>query len=248
MLHGFNHHAEAFVRNIATVAEAGYRVVAIDLPGFGRSGVPEMAYSLRGYSDFVAELLDALSVDRAHLVGSSMGGAISLRTAIDHPARVASVTAVDTAGIFARVPRVWSLAATPLARLVLKPFMGRRRLLFESHRRAYHDPTLASAEQVDVMAEAYTQPGYRDHILGMAQSMFGAPDSDLLWDHLPDLRTPVLVVWGRQDRTIPVSHAYRAVHRIPGAELVIYDRCGHLPMYEKADEFNRDLIEFISRS
>jgi 4,5:9,10-diseco-3-hydroxy-5,9,17-trioxoandrosta-1(10),2-diene-4-oate hydrolase len=176
-----------------------------------------------------------------------MGGAIALRTAIDHPERVLTVTAVDAAGMFAAVPWLWSMAATPVARFLMRPFIGHRRLLFESHRRAYHDQSLASTDQVDVMAEAYLQPGYRDHILAMGETMFTAPSDHMVWEHLPALRMPVLVVWGRQDRTLPVSHAYRAAHRIPGAELVIYDRCGHLPMYEQAEQFNRDLTAFLSR-
>ena len=97
------------------------------------------------------------------------------------------------------------------------------------------------------MAEAYAQPGYKDHILGMAQSMLLAPEEEMLWDALPGIKQPVLIIWGRQDRTIPVRHAYRAAQRIPSSEVIIYDRCGHLPMYEKADQFNHDLGEFLAR-
>src|SRR5258708_32984409 len=97
------------------------------------------------------------------------------------------------------------------------------------------------------MAEAYAQPGYKDHILGMAESMLLAPEGELLWDALPTIKAPVLIVWGRQDRTIPVRHAYRAAQRLPSAEVVIYDECGHLPMYEKADDFNRALTAFLAR-
>lgn len=248
LVHGFNHHAEAWVRNIHVLAAAGYRVIALDLPGFGRSGVPRMRYSLRGYSEFIISFLDALEVGRAHLVGSSMGGAIVLKTAIDNPGRVISVTAVDAAGMFNTAPRTWALAANPLVRAALRPLMGHRRLLEWSHARAYHDQRLSSARQVDVMERAYTQPGYRDHILGMAQTMLLDPEDGLLWDQLPALKTPVLVVWGRQDRTLPVAHAYRAAQRIRGAQLKIYDRCGHLPMYEQADAFNRDLLVFVQNS
>jgi 4,5:9,10-diseco-3-hydroxy-5,9,17-trioxoandrosta-1(10),2-diene-4-oate hydrolase len=68
-----------------------------------------------------------------------------------------------------------------------------------------------------------------------------------LWSALPTITAPVLIVWGRQDRTISVQHAYRAAQRIPSAEIVIYDKCGHLPMYEKPVEFNRDLDDFLAR-
>jgi pimeloyl-ACP methyl ester carboxylesterase len=247
LVHGFNHHAEAWIRNIAPIAQAGFRVIAIDLPGFGRSGMPPMRYSLKGYSAFLERLLDALELDRAHLVGNSMGGAIVLRTALDHPSRVISVTGVDSAGMFDAVPRVWTLAATPVARLLMRPFLGNRTLIQQSHRRAYHDGRLSSPLQVDRIAEAYLQPGYKEHIMAMAESMFLAPEDELLWSRLPRIATPTLIVWGRQDRTLPVAHGYRAAHRIPGSELVIYDRCGHLPMYEKPDEFNRDLVAFLRR-
>lgn len=248
LVHGFNHHAEAWVRNIQVLAAAGYRVIALDLPGFGRSGIPRMRYSLRGYSEFMTTFLDAMEIGRAHLVGSSMGGAIVLRTAIDNPDRVISVTAVDPAGMFSSLPRTWALAANPVVRAALRPLIGHRRLLEWSHARAYHDQTLSSARQVDVMEQAYTQPGYRDHILGMAETMLLKPDGGLLWEQLPGLEMPVLVVWGRQDRTLPVTHAYRAAQRIPGAIVKIYDRCGHLPMYEQADAFNRDLLAFLKKS
>ncbi len=247
LLHGYNHHAEAWVRNIGPLAAAGWRVIALDLPGFGRSGVPEMRYSLPGYADFMVEFLDALGIGSAHLVGSSMGGAIALRLAVDHPDRARTITGVDAAGFFTSIPRFWSIAANPVVKTLIRPFLGQPRLLQWSHSRAYYDSTLSSTDQTDLMAEAYTQPGYKDHILGMAESMLLAPEGELLWDALPAITAPVLIVWGRQDRTIPVSHAYRAAQRLPSAEVVIYDECGHLPMYEKPDDFNRDLLDFLTR-
>ena len=246
LVHGFNHHAEAWVRNIDALVEAGHRVVALDLPGFGRSGVPRMRYSLAGYAKFLVAFMDVLDIEQAHLVGSSMGGAIVLKAAIEEPRRVLTVTGVDPAGMFNTVPRTWALAGHPVVRAALRPLMGRRRLLEWSHARAYHDPKLSTPRQVDIMAEAYTQPGYKDHILGMAETMLLNPDGGLLWDDLPRLRRPALIVWGRQDRTLPVQHAYRAAHRVPAAELRIYDNCGHLAMYEQATTFNRDLLEFIA--
>jgi len=206
-----------------------------------------MHYSLAGYAQFLAAFMDAVDIPRAHLVGSSMGGAIVLKTAIESPERAISVTGVDPAGMFQEVPRVWALAGHPVARAVLRPLMGRRWLLERSHARAYHDQKLSTPLQVDLMAEAYSQPGYRDHILGMAESMLLDPDGGTLWDDLPRLQRPALIVWGRQDRTLPVQHAYRAAHRVPGAELRIYDNCGHLPMYERAEAFNRDLLDFLRR-
>jgi pyruvate dehydrogenase E2 component (dihydrolipoamide acetyltransferase) len=247
LLHGYNHHAEAWVRNIVPLAGTGRRVIALDLPGFGRSGIPRMRYSLAGYSAFLVAFMDALGIDAAHLVGSSMGGAIALRVGVDHPGRVWTVTGVDPAGIFTSVPRAWSIAANPVAKLLIRPFLGQKRLLEWSHSRAYFDSSISSTEQTDLMAEAYTQPGYKDHILGMAESMLLAPEEELLWNALPGIKPAVLIVWGRQDRTISVQHAYRAAQRIPSAEVVIYDRCGHLPMYEKAEEFNSDLAAFLAR-
>lgn len=248
LVHGFNHHAEAWVRNVDALVAAGFRVVALDLPGFGRSGVPRMNYSLAGYAGFLVSFLEELGIKKAHLVGHSMGGAIVLKTAIEEPRRVISVTGVDPAGMFSTVPTTWALAGHPVVRAALRPLLGRRRLLEWSHARAYHDPGLSTARQVDIMAEAYAQPGYREHILDMAQTMLLKPDGGLLWDDLPRLRRPALIVWGRQDRTVPLQHAYRAAHRVPAAELRIYDNCGHIAMYEQSTAFNRDLLDFIRRA
>ena len=88
LLHGFNHHADAWERNIAPIAAAGYRVIAIDLPGFGRSGVPEMSYSLRGYAGFVGELLDAPRSTPPTSSANSMG--VRSRCAPPSTTRVAS--------------------------------------------------------------------------------------------------------------------------------------------------------------
>lgn len=248
LVHGFNHHAEAWVRNVDALVAAGFRVVALDLPGFGRSGVPRMNYSLAGYARFLVSFMDVVGIKKAHLVGHSMGGAIVLKTAIEEPRRVTSVTGVDPAGMFSSVPATWALAGHPVVRAALRPLLGRRRLLEWSHARAYHDPRLSTARQVDIMAEAYAQPGYREHILDMAQTMLLKPEGGLLWDDLPRLRRPALIVWGRQDRTVPLQHAYRAAHRVPAAELRIYDNCGHLAMYEQSRAFNRDLLDFIRRA
>src|SRR5258708_35667893 len=124
LLHGSNHHAEAWVRNIGPLAAAGWRVIALDLPGFGRSGVPEMRYSLPGYADFMVEFLDALGIGSAHLVGSSMGGAIALRLAVDHPDRARPLTRGGAARFFTSHPRVWSIAANPLVQTLIRPFLG----------------------------------------------------------------------------------------------------------------------------
>ena len=248
MLHGFNHHAGAFVRNIADVAAAGHRVIVPDLPGFGRSGVPEMRYSLQGYADFVAELAAALDLSSLHLVGNSMGGAIALRTAIDHPGLVRSVTGIDPAGMFSSVPVAWTLASNRLVQRVLRPFLGNRRLIDEGHRRAYHDPSLFDRGQTNRIAEAWKQPGYAEHILGMAESMLLAPANELLWQRLPEVSVPVLIAWGREDRTLPLRQAYHAAQRMPHAELRIYDNSGHLPMYEEAEAFNADLVDFLERA
>lgn len=247
LLHGWDHHAEAWVRNIVPLAEAGYRVVAPDLPGFGRSGMPRIDYTLRGYSRLITRMLDALDIDRAVFVGSSMGGAVSIKTAVDHPERVGAVVGVDPAGIFDQAPRFMSLLSSPFLRFAVRPFVGRRRIVEESHKNAYFDRTLASPLQVDLIAQAHRQPGYREHFITMAGSLTANPMQGRLWDALPSLDLPVLIVWGRQDRALSVQMAYRAAQRVPRSELVIYDRCGHLPMYEKADEFNRDLTDFLQR-
>jgi 4,5:9,10-diseco-3-hydroxy-5,9,17-trioxoandrosta-1(10),2-diene-4-oate hydrolase len=251
LLHGFNDHAEAFTRNIIPIAAAGHRVVALDLPGFGRSGLPNMRYSLLGFAQALLDFMEALGIERAHLVGSSMGGAIALRTALQQPDRVQSVVAVNTAGMFARPPWAWRLGVNPVAkalfRPLVRPLIGRADVIARSHRRAYYDHTLPVEHHTEVAAAAFAQAGYKDHFLRMIETLWATPEKETLWEGLPRLTTPVLVIWGRQDRTLPLRHGYRAIHRIPHAEFIVYDRCGHLPMFERAEDFNRDVVAFLAK-
>src|SRR5258708_22373502 len=113
LLHGYNHHAEAWIRNIGPLVAAGWRVIALDLPGFGRSGVPAMRYSLPGYAGFLADFLDTLGIGSAHLVGSSMGGAIPPRLAVGPPDRGHSVPLLHAARFFTTRPPYWAIAANP---------------------------------------------------------------------------------------------------------------------------------------
>jgi 4,5:9,10-diseco-3-hydroxy-5,9,17-trioxoandrosta-1(10),2-diene-4-oate hydrolase len=149
--------------------------------------------------------------------------------------------------MYAEAPRFFWLLTSPIIRVAMRPFIGRRRIVVESHKNAYFDKTLSSPLQVDLISEAHLQPGYREHFMNMAQSLTAASDQQVMWDQLPGIRQPVLIAWGRQDRALPVQHAYSAAQHMPGSELVLYDRCGHLAMYEKAEDFNRDLVDFLQR-
>jgi 4,5:9,10-diseco-3-hydroxy-5,9,17-trioxoandrosta-1(10),2-diene-4-oate hydrolase len=180
-----------------------------------------------------------------------MGGAIALRAALQWPDRVGSVVAADAAGMFATTPWIWRLGASPLAkalaRPLMRPFLGRAQLIDRSHRRAYFDQTLPVEHHTAITTAAFAQPGYKDHFLQMMETLWGMPEKETLWDALPRLTTPVLVIWGRQDRTLPLQHGYRAIYRMPHAEFIVYDRCGHLPMFERADDFNRDVAAFLAK-
>src|SRR5258708_28518278 len=163
LLHGYNHHAEAWIRNIGPLAAAGWRVIALDLPGFGRSGVPAMRYSLPGYAGFLVDFLDTLGVGSAHLVGSSMGGAIALRMAVDHPDRVPTVTGVDAAGFFTSVPWFWSIAANPVVKTLVRPLLGQRRLLPWARSPAFHHSTLSFNQPSRPVGRAFPPPRAKDH-------------------------------------------------------------------------------------
>jgi len=191
-------------------------VVALDLPGFGGSEQPADL----GFGDLVAvvpALLDALDVERASLVGNSLGGAVAATVAALHPDRVPALVLIDAAGFqrdLGDLPAVLRVAvADPtglLAGLPLKRPLTRVALL-----RVFHDDSRVT----DARVAEYVAPLLRPGAVASLRSLLETPPARLesLREALPGIRAPTLVVWGREDAWIPVSHAERFAEVIPDA-------------------------------
>jgi len=214
VLPGWGAHIEA-VGPILAALEGSPDLIALDLPGFGESDPPQQAWDVDSYARFMIDFLDGLGVRRAHLIGHSHGGRVSIALAADEPERVGRLILVDSAGIPPK--RGWQyrrrVALAKLGRLIAKVGGGRGRRLQEQLR-----ARVASRDYLEA-SEA---------MRGTFRAVIAAD----LSDRLPRIAAPTLLVWGDGDEDTPLWMAYRMEDLIPDAGLVILEGAGH---YSYAD-------------
>lgn len=254
MIHGVGGWAENWREVMTPIAETGRRAIAVDLPGFGESDAPGRVshFGPRGafYPAFVRALLDELGIASAHLVGNSMGGAVAFMSAVTMPDRVRSLTLAASGGLGTDIALFLRLATLPGV-VTLSRLFGRRDSAAEVLRTCFFDPARVPA----TMYEEAGRYGLRSfpefvHALRSGVTIRGVRRSlRAEWiAAAPRYGGPVLVVWGREDAVLPISHLADAKSVFPQAEVAVIERCGHLPMIEQTDAFLRALLPFLARS
>jgi pimeloyl-ACP methyl ester carboxylesterase len=248
LIHGLAVSADIWMYNVGPLAKQ-HRVYVPDLVGFGRSDKPGPSFSPFDYTLFLDEFLNSLNLDRVSLVGQSLGGGIALHYALRFPERVDRLILSDSAGLGKEV--IWTL------RMLSLPFVGE---LFSRPSRkgvefvfklAVHDHSLIDDDFVGLYYDFFSQPGFRVFFLRLLRQIVNIHGArvevlDPIRNNLSRIAQPVLITWGDKDRVLPVKHAYFAKKRLPDSRLKIFKGCGHIPFFEKADEFNRLALEFLS--
>lgn len=246
LIHGLAHSIHGWRKNIGPLARAGYRVMAIDLPGFGWSDKPG-DYSLDLYVAVLRDWLRLHCIDEAALVGNSMGGLISAAYSAAVPEQVWATVLVDPAG-FAREQRwLFRLARMAPTRWVV-PHRATERMVRRALRYVYFDRTLIEDDEVSRAVELASQPGYRDALVAILRgttTLRGMRPAMGLGRLPEQVTTPTLVIWGDHDRLVPVSHARKVQELIPGSELTILENAGHSPQMEVPDAFNERVLRFL---
>ncbi|MCA8101557.1 alpha/beta fold hydrolase [Burkholderia contaminans] len=226
-----------FKHNVPAFAAAGYRAIVVDLPGYGQSSKPaDVAYTLDFFVDALHAQLTALGIGPAVLLGNSLGGAIALKYALDHPDDVDGLIMMAPGGV---EDRDTYFRMEGIQRMV-KLFTNRQMnddTMHELLTLLVHDPAIVTdalvAERMKVCVEQPTE----------VLSTMSVPN---LTDALGDLRTPVLGFWGTDDRFNPVGGALKFLERCRDARFVLMNRCGHWVMVEHADYFNRECLDFLA--
>jgi pimeloyl-ACP methyl ester carboxylesterase len=248
LIHGLTATHRYWKQNLDALA-ARRRVIALDLPGFGRSHKPDADYSIDFFVRELVGFLDGIGVARASLVGNSMGGHIAMATALAAPDRVDKLVLVDPAGVHP-FP-AWMLRGAALAfglaatanRLTRPPRVPRPfvQALFTA---VFPTRPDLAARYADAYARAIASPEYALHVRSAVRAARGVTRRPL-HRRLHALRAPTLIMWGGQDWLLPVTAA-RLLHRlIPHARLVIYSQSGHCPMVDQPDRWNRDVLAFL---
>ena len=249
LLHGAGDNALDW-RWVMPALAATHRVYAPDLPGSPDSARPAADYSPGFFERFVAGFLDALDIERAAMVGNSLGGLVAVRLALSAPARVTALVLVDSAGLGRAVNPVFtsvnvpglSEAAMPLWRTPIGAYQrawGRAALLFAR-------PGGVPREWLAEQRRLALSPGYLEaHLTALRAQVSPGGQREVLVDQLSLLKMPTLVVWGARDRVFPESQARDAAARLHEGSLAVIPDCGHMPHVECPDLFVAALDEFF---
>jgi pimeloyl-ACP methyl ester carboxylesterase len=249
LIHGFTASNFVWKDVLLPIVESGFRVLAPDLVGFGFSEKPKHAeYTIDAQARMIVGLMEQLGIERATLVGSSYGGAVAATCALDYPERVERLVMVD-AVINDDVKRrfLLRLAASPLIGNFLSPLMlGSRKLVQQQLRNGYapgnrhlFDEQRAIAHHRPLRA-ASTQ---RATLLTLRRWNAGRIEQEA-----HRIKQPTLLIWGEVDPEIPLAHGRRLFEQIEDSQLIVFRRCGHMPMEEYPREFAEVLIDFCRTS
>jgi 2-hydroxy-6-oxonona-2,4-dienedioate hydrolase len=237
LLHGLGGNSSNWAFNFAALSQK-YRVIAPDQVGFGRSDKPLISYRVGTYADFLDKFLEGLGVERASLVGNSMGGWIAALYALKYPKRVERLVLVDAAGF--APPKEFDLSAlsglNPSTREQAKYLMG---LVF-------FNPLMKSDAAVDATLTARMTAGDGYTIQSLVESIYRG--EDVLDGKLAAVKQPTLIIWGREDGLTPLAREGEKFRReLPSAQFVVLDNCGHVPQVEKSAEFNAAVLKFLAQ-
>lgn len=248
LLHGLGASLESWWYNVEPLGEA-HRVYAPDLVYFGKSDKPRHAPTQEDFVRFVTDFMDAHGLERATLVGNSFGGAVACRTALDCPERVEGLVLVNPAGFGREL--VWWLRLRSVLSLTM-PQRPSRHIVELALRQVFHDTRCVGDDFLDAWLEVTRTPGLHEayqRVIRQGVDWRGVKPVVLqeIRDAAVHVRAPTLIVWGKQDRILPVEHARVAREKISHARLHVFDDCGHAPQIERAAEFNALVSEFVAQ-
>ncbi len=250
LLHGLAATKLSYLPLLPALAER-YRVIVPDLPGHGESSKRRAdEYTPSGFAATVLDLMGELEVGSAAVIGNSMGGRIALEVAAEAPDRVDALVLLDpaAAGIpFPLYARLLGLLPTGVGAV---PFPLRKRIVMSSIRQMFAHPDrlprAAYLAGADEFIRIYRNPRARVALLRAIRGLL-ADDPDAFWGRAAETLARTLIVWGTEDRLVPVRLGRQLARRMPNAELVTLPEVGHVPQFEVPEETRRLVLGFLDR-
>jgi len=250
LVHGMGDNGHRDWRPLVPTLLPHFRIVAVDLPGFGASPASQKGYSFDGISAALAEVLDQLKVSRTHVVGHSLGGAVSLHFAHAHPDRVDRLALVDAAGILHRAILVRYLARIDIPKTGIDLLDNLSSMV---DRNVVDHVMLQVLRHVDTREDfsnwLKNNSSIRDALIGsrmQVDAAMGLVEHDFT-TAIRATNAPTMLIWGRNDQLAPLRTGELLAARMPNARIHILDGVAHVPMTEKTTQFNALLLDALSR-
>lgn len=248
-VHGLASASEVWLQNIEYFLQKDYRCISIDLPGHGDSEIGKFSYSVFFYSSIVGELMQKLNLENATIIGHSLGGQVSIVSALRFPDLISNIILAAPAGF--------------------EVFTDNERHFLETSSSALFGETLLQAYETGLKNGFFN---FTSDASKYTKSLFGIAEStrnqfpmviensvkgmlrEPVYEHLNKITQAVLVIFGENDRLIPNTFFHKTTtaeiaklgtSQIPAAKLVLFQNCGHFPQFEKANEFNKEVESFL---
>ncbi|RJR42631.1 MAG: alpha/beta fold hydrolase [Deltaproteobacteria bacterium] len=247
LLHGLGASGFSWRDNIGPLARR-FRVLAPDLPAHGRSpAIPDGDYSLEGMVRGIVAFMDQQGIPRAAVAGNSLGGGLALMLARDYPERVSALVLLAPAAAMRRLPLIFYPLRLPgvgklLASFFLGPWIIPFALRLIYHRRELITPWVAAG-----YANPFREPRRRLALAALCRRAQIPPRAEIE-AMLAQLRQPITIIWGKEDRILPVKQAFWVKERLPQAEFHLLPSVGHAPQEEAPEAVNEIIIDFLTRS
>ena len=245
LIHGFASSTLVWSKVFLRLADAGYRVIALDMLGYGYSAKPKDGeYTIAGQAKLLTRLLDALGIPRAIFIGSSYGGAVAATCALDYPDRVEKLILVGTVNNNRPLEfTLMRLFGSPVFGDVVSPLLiGSRRLLRRRMKRVYDRHAWVMDERrVDARHLPLRAAGTQRAIIRTVRGW----DAERIARDAHLITQPTLLLWGENDREIPLAEGEHLHAEIPGSRLVVFLNCGHLPHEEYPEAFTNVVNDFV---
>ena len=245
MLHGasLGSSADVFERHLGPLAEAGFRAVAYDQPGFGLSDVPE-DHTLAYRVGFLPEFMSAIGADEAALIGHSQAGGIVVQTALDHPDRVAKVLVVCSGSLLQGLPGFPPPAHASAESTDAPPTLEDSRKLLESN--LYHKELITP--EVLEKRHGLSLGRNLEAFLERQRAVEPKREGPRLWERLMEVQPPLLMLYGKQDRNQAAEKCAKLKELMPELRLEIIDKACHMLMWDAGEVYDRKAIEFLKEA
>jgi len=251
LVHGLASRSETWTDLVRLFPQGSYTLYLLDLLGSGESSKPASAdYSIRAHSQRLLNFLKREGLSGVTVVGHSLGGAVALLAAIqalqggvEH--LLANVVVVAGPGFIQSLPLVARIFRFPLAGPLFTYLYAPEAWVRVGLRAAYFDQRLVDREHVARYAPCYQQRDARRALVETCRQLV-PPDCEEIAACYGKLRLPMLLLWGRQDRIVPISQGERLEKAVPGARLAVLEECGHNPQEEKPEETFAIIDRFVT--
>ncbi|GAE27501.1 alpha/beta hydrolase fold protein [Halalkalibacter wakoensis JCM 9140] len=242
LIHGFVSSTYTFNRLIPQLIK-DFSVIAIDLPGFGRSEKSKsFVYSFENYAQLINECLNYFHVDRVTVVGHSMGGQIALYTAKAFPEKVKKLILIGSSGYLKPAKKSLIYCSyLPFFRYFVERYI-RKKDVKKSLENVVYNQTVIHKEMMDEFTRPLSEKNFYVALLKLLRDREG----DLSSLQLKEIAIPTLLIWGEEDKVVPVSIGRRLLSDLPEAELITYEKTGHLVTEEKPTEVYNHIIKYTS--